>query len=418
MSPGTFQRSSLIGFLLLPALIVFNLLICVAAPAEPVSPTELSVRDFGGTGDGTTDDTDAFLKTLSAAKATHLPVRVPRGAYLVSKTITVDNQEILGTTSGAWPSDGDALPSIVDKGADGPCFQMLAGSSLHGLNIDCARLHDGSFRYAAVQVSGGGVYISNLRIRGAYDGIAADGIHNVGRLNIENVFMAGVQHEGVRLTGTLDVPRLSNVEVWNNGVTKDPFTTGAGFHLGRNDGLRMTDCFAFAMNVGYLFEETGGTPDTHGSTEASMNGCSADFCPTGVQVNGKNWVSISGCFFWCHQSCIVVNGNTAKVQVAGTLMQSNGSPCLLVKASDAVVVTGCDLTRPMKEHPGPGVLLNGGTTLLGSNHIDTYGSGIEVANTVDSVNLTGNTIVSHGGQGIVAAPGAKSSLSNNLIILR
>lgn len=390
---------------------------CTAAPTAAASRTEINVRDYGAIGDGTTDDTSAFLKAVQAAKAGGVPVRVPRGTYSVSKTIVVDNVEVIGATSGAWPSDGDALPSILDKVAGGPCFEMRAGGSLHGLNVDYGRARDAHFKYAAILIVGGGVYVSSVRIRGAYDGIAADGIHNVGRLNVENVFMAGIQHEGVRVTGTYDVPRLANVEVWNNGYDKAPFTAGVGFHLGRNDGMRMTDCFAFAMSVGYLFEKTGLNADTLGTTEACLNGCSCDYCPTGILVNGTNWVTISGGFFWCHQSALVVNGAGAKVQVSGTLMKSNGSPCVHVLASDAVVVTGCDLTRPMKEHPGPCVLLTGGTTVLGANYLDAYGNGVEVGAGVDSANVTGNTIVARGGQGVVAAPGAKSVAANNVVVV-
>lgn len=389
-----------------------------AGRAQTGLRNEISVKEHGAVGDGTTDDTLAFEQTLQAAKTAGLPVRIPRGTYSLSRTINVDNQEIIGATSGAWPSDGDALPSVVDRAADGPCFQLLAGGSLHGLNIDYGRPRDDHFKYAAVLVTGGGVYLSNLRIRGAYDGIAADGVHNVGRLNVENVFMAGVQHEGMRVTGTWDVPRLSNVEVWNNEVAPVPYKTGVGFHLGRNDGLRMTDCFVFAMNVGYLFEETGQTAQAQGLTKGSLNGCSADFCSTGVRVNGAHWLSMSGGFFWCHQSALVVDGPAAKVQLTGSLLKSNGAPCVQVLAAGAVVITGCDLTRPMPEHPGPGVRLAGGTTVLGTNYIDAYGDGVQAAKGVESANISGNTIVARGGQGIAIDPDAKAAAANNVVVIK
>ncbi len=380
--------------------------------------TEINVKDYGAVGSGASDDTNAFLKAIAAAKAKGLPVRVPRGTYSITKTIPVENMEIEGAATGAWPADTDALPSILDKVVDGPCFQMLQGGSLHGLDITYSREHDANFKYAAVLVVGGGVYISSMRIRYAYDGIAADGLHNVGRLNVENVFMVAIQHDGVRVTGTYDVPRLANVEVWNAGLDKAPLTTGVGFRLGHNDGMRMTDCFVFAMNTGYLFEKTGLNELTRGTTKGSMNGCSSDYCVTGVMVNGTNWVTISGCFFWCHTSGLVVNGAEAKVQVAGTLMRCNAAPCIQVLASDAVVVTGCDLTRPMKEFPGPCVALSGGTTVLASNYLDAFGNGVDVAATVDSANINGNTIVSRGGKGVVAAPGAKSVATGNAMVTK
>lgn len=56
--------------------------------AEPVTPTErVSVKEFGATGDGMTDDTDAILRAVAAAPGK--TVFFPAGRYVVTKFIQV-----------------------------------------------------------------------------------------------------------------------------------------------------------------------------------------------------------------------------------------------------------------------------------------------------------------------------------------
>jgi len=56
--------------------------------AEPVAPAErVSVKDFGATGDGTTDDTEAILRAVAAAPGK--TVLFPAGRYVVTKFIQI-----------------------------------------------------------------------------------------------------------------------------------------------------------------------------------------------------------------------------------------------------------------------------------------------------------------------------------------
>ena len=61
-------------------------------------------------------------------------------------------------------------------------------------------------------------------------------------------------HVGVRVTGTRDVPRLCNVEVWNQGALSENrgLRKDIGFLLGKNDLIRLTDCFVFGMQTGFV----------------------------------------------------------------------------------------------------------------------------------------------------------------------
>jgi len=402
------MHRSIALLIVLSCLLLSSICTCHAAPPS------VNIRDFGAQGNGIADDTPAIVSSIAKAKSESLPVYVPRGRYIVTKTIDVDGVAIQGDSSNAWPADIDSLPQILAQKMDGPCFRVTAGGSIRGLAIDYIWPRDSVKGPAAILVTGGGVYLSNLRIRYAYDGISTDAVHNVGRLNIENVFMASIQHEGVRVTGTLDVPRLCNVEVWNNGQWKDSLDHGIGFHLGRNDGMRMTDCFAFAMQTAFLFEPIGATDDTKGVTLGQMNGCSSDYCGHGVVVHGDHMLSIGGCTFWSHGAGLIVDGAGAQLQMANCELHSNGGPDVQVLSATDVVITGCSLFRPMKEYPGPAVELKGGTVVLGSNYMDCYGNGVEVADAVTSANITGNTIKCRGGKSIVGPSGATFNFASNI----
>ena len=59
----------------------------------PTPPITHNVRDFGATGDGTTDDSDAFLRALAAMDAGLL--LIPEGRYVLTKMVVIDKPNIV-----------------------------------------------------------------------------------------------------------------------------------------------------------------------------------------------------------------------------------------------------------------------------------------------------------------------------------
>ena len=366
------------------------------APTDAVtSRAEVSVKDFGAVGDGTHDDTRAFAAALRAAPAAARCVRVPPGRYRISSTLVVEGQSLVGSPAPAWPADADTLPSIVPAHRDAPAFRLGAGGVLQGLDISYEWKAEPTTGPAAVVLSGIGCVVRDTRIRYAWDGILADGASNVGRANIENVFMVTIRNTGVRLTGTWDVPRLSNVEVWNTAAAQPGnhgLEHGTGFLLGKNDLVRLTDCFVFGMHHGFLLQERINGCAIEGPTWGTMNGCSTDFCGVGMAVEGGHTLSVSGGSFWDHGTSLLVRGDDARVRVSGCELKSNGAPAVQVEAADQVVVTGCSLLRSMPEYTSPTVLLTGGNTVLGSNHIQSASTAIRIAPGVKSALIQGNSM--------------------------
>ncbi len=367
----------------------------------PSGTSAVDVRELGAKGDGKADDTAAFLAATARARAGGGVVFVPRGRYRLSQPLRLDNLSLTGPGGQAWPADIDALPALIPTHRDAPAVILGAGGALRGLDITYHWDGEPDGGPPAVLISGIGAMIRDLRIRYAWDGILTDGEHNVGRVNIENVFMVSIRNVGVRLTGTWDVPRLCNIEVWNAGPVPRGLREGTGFLLGKNDLVRMTDCFVFGMHWGFRFEDTLEGCKIEGGTWGVLSGCATDFCAIGMWVDGRHTVSVSGGSFWDHQESLVVTGDTARVRVTGSELKSNGAPAVRVRSCDHTVLTGCSLLRPMKTFDAPAVLLEGGRVVLGANHIESYGPGVVLDPGVGSAVITGNTIDAHGRAAII-----------------
>ncbi|NOY80746.1 MAG: hypothetical protein GXP31_07050 [Kiritimatiellaeota bacterium] len=380
------------------------------AATGAVEASAVDVRALGAKGDGKADDTAAFLAAISRAHSGDGVVLVPRGRYRISRPLRLDKVALNGSGVRAWPADVDALPALIPTHRDGPAIILGAGGALSGLGITYHWDEEPDEGPPAVLISGIGATIRDLRIRYAWDGILTDGEHNVGRVNIANVFMVSIRNVGIRITGTWDVPRLCNIEVWNAGPVPRGLRAGTGFLLGKNDLVRMTDCFAFGMHWGFRFEDRIEGCKIEGGTWGVLNGCATDFCAIGMSVKGGHTVSVSGGSFWNHQESLVVEGGDARVRVTGSELKSNGAPVVRVRSCDHAVLTGCSLLRPMKTFDAPAVLLEGGRVVLGTNHIESYGPGVVIESGVRSAAVTGNMIDSHGHAAVVDRRGPQSTI--------
>ncbi|MBN1902360.1 right-handed parallel beta-helix repeat-containing protein [Candidatus Sumerlaeota bacterium] len=398
----------------IPAIIGFLLVVLLfSANAENrVLPDMIDVRDMGAAGDGTTDDTKAFQKAVERAKIAKMPVFVPRGKYRISGAIEIEETALTGPPAPAWPADVDTLPSILPAHTDKPAFHLLAGGSICGIDITYNWKDQPTTGPPAILISGIGVTVRDTRIRYAWDGIIADGKSNTGRTNLENIFMVSIMNVGVRMTGTWDVPRLNNIEVWNAGAqdSNRGLTYGIGFHLGKNDLIRMTDCFVFGMHYGFLLESKIDGCEIEGDTWGVMNGCSTDFCGLGIVVRGNHTLSVSGGTFWDHASGLVLEQGTSRVRVSGCEMSSNGAPAVVIRECDHAVISGCSLLRPMEGFSSPAVLLEGGKIVLGSNYIESKGPGVQITPNADSAVIHGNMIKAHGGKTIINHSKIKSNI--------
>lgn len=352
----------------------------------------VNVRTLGAVGDGVADDTAAFETAIKQAGAQGVSVFVPMGKYRLTRTLTLKDLALTGPEGAAWNADSDALPVLEPVQRDSPCVTLDAGGGIRGICIRYNWKQEPQGGPAAVLVTGVGAYVSCAKIMYPWDGIMADGTHNVGRLNVENVFMVAPRNVGVRVTGTWDVPALRNVEVWNAGPVPRGLEKGIGFDLGKNDLIRLSDCFAFAMGTGFLLRDEIPGCKIKGGTWGTMSNCATDYCGVGIAVKGENTVSVVGGTFWDHGDGLSVNGPKARVRVSGAEFRSNGGSAILVTAADQVAISGCSLLRPMEGHQVPSVSLQGGRTVIQGCIIDSAWDGVVIGAGVGEAVLSGNTI--------------------------
>ncbi len=359
---------------------------------RPRSSGLVNVRDFGARGDGRADDTPAFERAIEAARAAGLAVFIPRATYLITRPLTVENISLTGPTPGVWCADTDVLPLLVPQHRDAPCLVLKAGGGIQALAIRYDWKGEPGSGPPAITVTGVGAYISHIKIMYPWDGVMADGVSNIGRLNVENVFIVAPRNIGMRVTGTWDAPTIRNVEVWNLGPVPRPAERGIGFDLGKNDLIRLSDCFVFAMGTGYLLRDTIPDATIRGGTWGALTGCSSDFCRIGIDVQGEHTISVTGGSYWNHFYGVRIDGEKARVRVTGAEVKSNGAPCIEVHRAEQAVIDGCSLVRPMESFRVPAVHLRGGYTTLSGCHVDSTDEGVRIEAGVQSALVAGNTI--------------------------
>jgi hypothetical protein len=365
-------------------LILAMLAVMAVVPVHAGERAWLNVKDFGAMGDGKADDTVAIQKAIEASRKENMPVFFPRGRYRVRQPLTIEAQSLIGAVPGGWNADNSPIPQILVEHRSGPALTMKRGASVHGLAF--MYLKKGEERFPpAILLSGGGLSLTNIRLQYPDDGIMADGENNIGRLNIENVFIVQPRGIGIYVTRTLDIPTLRNIEVWCNG----PMQPGPAFKFGHNDDLRASHLFVFNVQVGFLFEED---PANGKGTWGTFTNCSTDSCSIGWRIEGK-WhdLSIVGGIFWNHHTSLHLRSPGAKVRVTGAELQSNGAPAILSEACRSLIVTGCRFDRAFDN---PDVIFADfrsvkALTFIG-NQFSPYGPGVRIGPGVKQGIISGN----------------------------
>ena len=209
-------------------------------------------------------------------------------------------------------------------------------------------------------------------------------------------------HCGLYITRTYDIPTVRNVEVWVPGKYNLAHG-GVGFRLGRNDGLRMTNCFAFACGTGFLFDIDEGKGG--GAAWAELVGCGTDFCGRGIAIQAPTRLGIYGGQFLDHQESLLVDHPGALVAVNGVMMQSNGAPAVVVKACQTTTLTGCQFNRAFFNPHRYLVEITGGEAVtVNGCTFSPDAPGIKVGSGARRVAIVGNVFATPAGQPTITVP--------------
>jgi len=98
----------------------------VSAGAEPISAGMLNIRDFGATGDGSTDDTKAIQQAMDKAALSNGSVFIPEGNYLCSELKVPQGIGLHGLPAWSYRKGMGSILTLKDKSS--PCLINLTGA--------------------------------------------------------------------------------------------------------------------------------------------------------------------------------------------------------------------------------------------------------------------------------------------------
>lgn len=301
---------------------------------------DVNVTAYGAKGDGVTDDTAAFNSALSAGKS-HNGVFVPMGKYVISGSLTVGAEELLGKFVGGWPADTTPMPTLLMRVTSGAGLIMQSYSSLHGIAIIYDQGSPNTTNAPAISIGGNGISISSVRIQNPYDGINCTAAAQPGRARFSDIYVESPVHVGVQLSKAYDFVEYRDIEV--RCLTN--MSTGAAFVFGRVDEGNYTGLAASNCTTGFEFDFDPSTSPAGGYFTGGFAGCSTVHCLNGLTINGAHKVKISGGEFNDLNYGAIITA-AAEVTLVGGQWETATDQAVDIVSATNVIIDGCMFSRP------------------------------------------------------------------------
>ena len=276
-----------------------------------------SVREFGATGDGRTDDTAAIQSAIDKAAEKGGNVYLPAGRYLVGGNLDVKpGVTVMGVHDapvGFNAPTGSIILATRGRGSeDGPAlFEMGDSSMMRALTVWWPEQRPDDIQpYPwAVHMFGSDNTVEHLTFINAYNGIRVGPEMNC-RHRVRSVYGCFLRR-GVYVDNTVEIGRIENCQFHGHWWTSPEFGGNwektsnfmyenlETFIFGRTDWEYVTNNFIYACKVGYKFIHT-----EHGEFNGHLTGCGADGSGTavlverlqkmGLLITGGEFVAFSG----------------------------------------------------------------------------------------------------------------------------
>jgi hypothetical protein len=190
--------------------------------AVPGYATTISVKDYGATGDGVTNDTSAIQKAITALPTDGGILLFPIGKYLVSSSLDFSGKQSFEARGEGIRSGGDQATTIIGSVPDDDIVKSIGVTSFlfHGIQFrntsSCGRsaLHvegftNGTIEFCQITSAGSyGIYAPQNTFTFHVRNVKLNGSHNTGigmlvggHTTIDNCDITG-WNEGLRLSGT------------------------------------------------------------------------------------------------------------------------------------------------------------------------------------------------------------------------
>lgn len=225
----------------------------------------ISVKTYGASGDGTTDDTTAIQNAINAAMANGgATIYFPAGTYVITSALTIstsnnnNNIVLMGATGGTSFSKGTiSAPTIIKQ----------TSTTAHALYCDNAN----------------NITVTNLSIQGPGSG-SGDGIHFQWSTD-QNFYGVGIYDVLVTNFGGSGIYVETGLMANYRRVTS-AFNGTYGFYINGGTSSTFQSCWAEG-NASYGWYV--------GGAYMSWNGCGADGNGTGWYLNDCQSCSFNGC---------------------------------------------------------------------------------------------------------------------------
>lgn len=390
------------------SLFALALLGATARLMAQTSIADISVKDYGATGNGVTDDTAAFQNALAAAQSLKQNgVYVPMGKYVITASLTLNGLEMLGKFAGGWPADSLPLPTLVLRHYTEPGLILQDGASVHGIALDYDSGSPSNSIAPAISLQGQGVTLSSLRIQFPYDAITTPSTSTPSRARFSDIFIVQPMNVGVQISKAYDFVQLHHIEVWCN----NHLSTGSAFRFGRIDGGTFNGLVSYLVPTGveiYTDTDPGG-----GTFTGSLLDCCSDQASTGVSVTGDHTVNITAGDWDCNSYGAVINGTNAQVTINGGKWHVNAAQGVKITQAANVVLNACMFYRSSSASATFVWAANCTTVTVNACQFLPGSTGLQLDNTVQRAVITANSF--EAGGIINNMISSRQSIANNLL---
>jgi hypothetical protein len=283
----------------------------------PFTPFGINVKDFGATGNGTTDDSTAIQNAINAINSNRGGrVLFPQGIYRIATGLTcaVQGLELIG----------EGLPGVSAAQANGST-RILSDDTITALTLNNGgapshqvlgyKIRNLHFRAAAASTTGSGIVIQNCENFILEDVTCSDYIGGTGLLidgksgnaqygNLHN-YSAGDCLTGLKLQGT--APNgLRMFGGFFMGQGTQPRASSIGISVTSGDTLRLYGTVIQGYETGAYMNSAGKGSEMHGPR--------FEYCNTNLRIgaNSGNFSLLGGSFV---NTALTGGGTNVGIQV-------------------------------------------------------------------------------------------------------
>lgn len=268
-----------------------------------------NAKDYGATGDASTDDAAAIQAAIDAADAAGGgAVYLPPGRYRVASSLEL--KEAVRLVGAGFSTNSTNKGSFIyfQTDLDGPAIEVLGRSAtIEWLGVYCDQPEPDSGwapnaygNHFAIHIKCDDVTVRNVFLYNVTRGIAmANNGGSIGRVTLDRIYGQPLK-TGIKVDNALDVVKITNVHFWpfwklNEHIGSYMFNNATGLESYRSDNPFYSNIFCLIYREGMRFsrsENPGGAgvdPNIWGCTSKfKIVNADLDFCSAGLVVNGSN----------------------------------------------------------------------------------------------------------------------------------